>query len=126
MIYITKCSIYLRSTDIHGCSVWISVVTRRMSHLSAISSQILWITSASMDATASIVRACGSSKPAGRGGTKTFSLMYTHTENSGGVKLGDRGGQAVVPPRPIQATTVRLRQEVTLRWKCRGTHLVEK
>jgi hypothetical protein len=26
-----------------------------------------------------------------------------------GVKLGDRGVQAVVPPRPIQATTVRLR-----------------
>jgi hypothetical protein len=68
--------------------------------------------------TASIIRACGFSKLAGRGGTKTVSLTCTHAENSGGFKLGDRGGQAVVLPRPIQATAVRLKQEVTLRWKC--------
>jgi hypothetical protein len=62
-----------------------------------------------MVATASIIRVCSSSKLAGRGGTKTFSVTYPHTEKSGALKLGDRGGQAVVPPRPIQAATVRLR-----------------
>jgi hypothetical protein len=95
-------------------------VKRQMSHLSAISSHILWIMAASMVATASVIRARGSSKLAGRGGIKTLSLTYTRTEMSRGVKSGDRGGQAIFPPRPIQATTVRGRYEVTSRWKCRG------
>jgi len=59
--------------------------------------------SASMVATASVIRARSSSKLARRGGTKT--LTQPHTEMSRGVKSCDRGGQAIVPPRPIQATT---------------------
>ena len=39
-----------------------------------------------------------------RGGTRTLSLTYPHTEKFRCVKSGDRGGQAIVPPRPIQAT----------------------
>jgi hypothetical protein len=62
----------------------------------------------------------------GRRGTKPLSLTYLHTEKSRGVKSGDRGGQAIVPPRPIQASTVRLRWGVISRWKCGGSHLVEK
>jgi len=58
-----------------------------------------------MVATASVIRASSSSKPAGMGGTKTLSLTYLHIETSWGVKSDDRGGQTIVPPRPIQATT---------------------
>jgi len=76
--------------------------------------------SASMVETASVIRARSSSKLAGIGGTKSLSLNYPHTEKSRGVKSGDGGDQAIVPPRPIQATTVRWRLEVTSRWKCGG------
>jgi len=76
--------------------------------------------SASMVETASVIRVRSSSKLAGIGGTKSLSLTYPHTEKSRGVKSGDRGGQAIIPPRPIQATTVRLRMELTSRWKCEG------
>jgi hypothetical protein len=62
-----------------------------------------------MVATASVIRAPRSSKRAARGGIKSLSLSYPHTEKSRGVKSGDRGGQAIVPPRPTQATTVQLR-----------------
>ena len=57
-----------------------------------------------MFATVSVIRARNSSKLEGRSGTKTLSLTYPHTEKSRGVKSGDHGGQAIVPPRPIQAT----------------------
>jgi hypothetical protein len=59
-----------------------------------------------------VIRARSSSKLAGGGGTKTLSLTYPNTEKSRDVKLGDRGGQAIVPPRPVQATTVRLATQV--------------
>jgi hypothetical protein len=62
--------------------------------------------SASMVATASVVRASSSSKLAGMGGTKTSSLTYPHLETSRGVTSGARGGQTMVQPRPIQATNV--------------------
>jgi hypothetical protein len=75
---------------------------------------------ASMVETVSVIRARSSSKLAGVSGTKSLSLTYPHTEKSRSVKSGDRGGQAIVPPRPIQATTVRLKLEVTSRWKCGG------
>jgi hypothetical protein len=75
---------------------------------------------ASMVETASVIRARSSSKLAGVGGTKSLSLTYLHTEKSRSVKSGARGGEAVVPPRPIQATTVQLRLEGTSRWKCGG------
>ena len=65
--------------------------------------------SASVVAAASIIRAHSSSKLEGRGGTIIFSLTYPHTGESRDVKSGDHGGQAIVPPRPIQATTVQLR-----------------
>jgi len=64
--------------------------------------------SASVVATASIIRAHSSSKLAERGGTKIFFLTYPHTGKTRDVKSGDHGGQAIVPPRPIQATTMRL------------------
>jgi hypothetical protein len=64
--------------------------------------------STSMVATASFMRARSSFKLAGRGGTKTLSLIYPHTEKFRDVKSGDRGCQAIVPSRLIQATTVRL------------------
>jgi len=77
--------------------------------------------------TAPAVRARSFSKLAGKGGGNTVSLTYRHTVISRGIKSGDRGGQAIVPPRPIQATTVRLRWEITSRWKCRSVpYLVEK
>jgi hypothetical protein len=57
----------------------------------------------------SVIRAGSFSKLAGKGGTKPLSLTYSHTEKSSSVKSGDRSGQDIVPPRPIQATTVRLR-----------------
>ena len=60
-------------------------------------------------ATAAVIRARSSSKPAGSGGTKPLSLTYHHKETSRGVKSGDRGGQAIVPPRPIQATILQSR-----------------
>ena len=53
-----------------------------------------------------------SSKLAEKGGAKTLSLTYPHTEKSRDVKSGDIGGRAIVPTLPIQAKTVRLRQEV--------------
>ena len=56
--------------------------------------------------TASVIRACSSSRLAGRAGTNTLSLTYPHAVNSRGVNSGDHGGQAIVPPRPIQANTV--------------------
>jgi len=59
-----------------------------------------------MVAIASVTHARGSSKLAGRGGTKTLSLTSLHIEKSWGVKSGDRGSQAIVRPRPIQPTTV--------------------
>ena len=59
-----------------------------------------------MVATASVVRASSSYKLAGMGGTKTLSFTYPHIETSKGVKSGDHGGQTMVQPRPIQATTV--------------------
>jgi len=65
--------------------------------------------SADTVATAAVIRARSSSKHAGRGGTKTLSLSYPHTGKSRNVKSGDRGGQTIIPPRPIQAATVRLR-----------------
>jgi len=52
----------------------------------------------------SVIGACRSSRFAGRGGTKTLSLTYPRTEKFRDVKSGDRGGQAIVPPRPVQAT----------------------
>jgi hypothetical protein len=67
--------------------------------------------SASMVANASVARGLSSSKLARRGGTKTLSLTYPHTEMSRGVISDKPGDQAIVPPCPIQATTVRLRQE---------------
>ena len=85
-----------------------------------ISSHILWIMFASIVATSSVVHPRSSSKLAGKCGIKTLSLTYPHTEKSRGVKSGDRGGQAIFQPRPIQATTLRLRYEVTSRWKCWG------
>ena len=36
---------------------------------------------------------------------KTLCLKYSYTEKSRDVKSGDRGGQTVVPPRLVQATT---------------------
>jgi len=59
-----------------------------------------------MVATASVISARSSSKLAGRGRKKPMSLTYLHPEKSRGVILGDRGGQVIVPPPPIQATTV--------------------
>jgi len=61
-----------------------------------------------MVAAASVIRARSFFKLAGRGGTKTLSLTYPHTIKSRVVKSGDRGCQAIVPSRLIQATTVRL------------------
>ena len=46
----------------------------------------------------------------GRGGTQNLSLAYPHTEKSRGVKSGDRGGQDIGPPRPIQATICRVKR----------------
>ena len=57
--------------------------------------------SASMVATASVVRARNSSRLAGGGGTKTLSLTYHHTEKSRGLKSGDCDGQAIVFQCPI-------------------------
>lgn len=57
--------------------------------------------SVSMVATASVIHAHNSSRLAGAGGTKTFSLTYPHTEKSRGVKSGERGGQAIVFLRAI-------------------------
>jgi len=59
--------------------------------------------------TASVIRARISSNLAGTSGTLILSSTYPHTKKSRGVKSGDRGGQAVGPPRPIQATDFRLR-----------------
>jgi hypothetical protein len=53
--------------------------------------------------TSSVIRALSSSKIAGRGGTKTLSLVNPFIENSRGVKLGNFCGRDIVPPRPIQA-----------------------
>ena len=69
--------------------------------------------SATMVTTAYVIRARSPSKLAGRSGTKTSSWVYPHTEKSRGVKLGDRGGKVIVPPRPIQTATARLRWERT-------------
>ena len=66
--------------------------------------------STSMIATTSAVHARNSSKHAGKGGTKTLSLIYPHTEKPRGIKSGDRGGQAIVPPCPIQTTNCRITQ----------------
>jgi hypothetical protein len=55
-----------------------------------------------MVATASLIRARSSSKLAGRGGTKTFSLTYPRTEKSRDVQSGDRGGLAIVPRSRLQ------------------------
>ena len=89
-------------------------VRLQMSHLPAILSQILWIVSTSVVATASVIRVHSSSKLAARGGTESLSVMYLHTEQSRGVKSGDRGGQAIVPPRPIQANICRVTRGNTL------------
>jgi len=59
-----------------------------------------------MVATASVIRARSSSILAVRSGKITLSLMYPRTDKSSGVKSDDLGGQAIVPPRPIQTTTV--------------------
>jgi hypothetical protein len=67
--------------------------------------------SASLVTTVSVVSAHSSSKLLGRGGRKTLCLAYPHTEKYRGVKTGNRGGQAIFPPRPIQATTVQWRYE---------------
>jgi hypothetical protein len=64
--------------------------------------------SASMVATASVIRARSSYKVAGRGGTKTFYLTYPRIEKSRGVKSGDRGVHAIVPQRP---TGIRLHDD---------------
>ena len=64
--------------------------------------------SASMVATASVIRARSTSRLTGRGGTKNLSLAYLHIEKSSVVKSGDRGVQAIVPPRPILATICRV------------------
>jgi hypothetical protein len=53
--------------------------------------------SASMVATASVVRACSPSRLAGRDARKTLPLTYPRTEKFSGVGSGDRGGQAIVP-----------------------------
>jgi hypothetical protein len=50
---------------------------------------------------------------------KLLSLRYTHTETPKGVKSGDHGGQTIVPPRPIQATTVQDWQDF-LRQLCKS------
>jgi len=55
-----------------------------------------------------VIRARSSSKLAGRIGTSTLSLTHLHTEKARGVESGDRGGQAIVPPRPIQAIVCRV------------------
>jgi len=60
-----------------------------------------------MVATASVISDRSSPKLAGRSG-KNYVFNYRHPEKSRGVISGDRGGQAIFPPRPIQATTVRL------------------
>lgn len=65
--------------------------------------------SASLVTTASIFSAHSSSKLSGRGGSKTLCLTHPHIEKSRGVKIGNWGGQAIIPPRPIHATTVQLR-----------------
>jgi hypothetical protein len=39
---------------------------------------------------------------------KTLPLTYPYAEKFRGVKSGDRSGQAIVPPRPIQATICRV------------------
>jgi hypothetical protein len=62
----------------------------------------------SMIATASVIRVRSSSKLVGNCGTKTVSLTYPYSEKSRGVKSGDRGGRAVIPPGPIQATICRV------------------
>jgi len=64
--------------------------------------------SASMVATASVIRARNSCKLAGRGGPKTMYLTYPHIVKSCGVKSGDRGGHAIVPQRP---TGIRLHDD---------------
>jgi len=63
-----------------------------------------------MLATVSVIRARNSSRLEGRSGKQTLSLTHPHTENSRGVKSGDHGGQAIVPPRPIQAILCRVTQ----------------
>jgi len=64
--------------------------------------------SASRVGTASVPRARSSSKLVGKDGTKTVSLSYAYSEKSRVVKSGDRGGRAIVPRRPIQATICRV------------------
>jgi hypothetical protein len=58
-----------------------------------------------MVATASVIRGRSSFKLAGRGGAKTLSLTYPNKEKFKGVKSGNRGGQAIVPPN---LTVIRL------------------
>jgi hypothetical protein len=43
-----------------------------------------------------------------KGWNKTLSLTYLHTKMFRDVKSGDHGGQAIVPPCPVQATNVQL------------------
>jgi len=65
--------------------------------------------STSLVTTASVISAHSPSILPGRGGRKTLCLTHPHTEKSRGVKTGNQGGQAIFPPHPIQATTVRWR-----------------
>jgi hypothetical protein len=67
--------------------------------------------STSLVRTASVTSAHSSSILSGRGGRKTLCLMDPHTGKTKGVKTGNQGGQAIFPPCPIQATTVRWRYE---------------
>jgi len=59
-----------------------------------------------MVATASVIHGRSSSKLAGRGGKNFVFNVSPHMEKSRSVKSGDRGGQAIDPPRPIQPTIV--------------------
>jgi len=102
MIFVTKCGTCLNFIN---CSTWFPRITRQMSHLQAISSQILWILSSSMVAAASVIRAHNSSKLAVRGRTEALCLTYLHTEKSRGLsevivvaKLSFQHAQSKQPP----------------------------
>ena len=60
-----------------------------------------------MAATVSVIQARSYSRLVGKGGKKTLSLTYPYSQKFRGVKSGDRSGQAVVPPRPIQTNFCR-------------------
>jgi hypothetical protein len=119
VIYITKCSLYLNFIYIYS-QVFSVVSSCHAVDAPSVSDYVPNPMNRVrvMVATTSVICARSSFTLAGIGGTKPLSLTYPHTEKSRSVKSGDRVGQAIVPPPLIQATTVRLSQEVTSRWKC--------